>query len=363
MSAHEETRRLVSGDAGRWRTAAGVLLLAFVLAGVLSDSSHHGDAAFVAAHNPPARGLKALAPRVFSRGAPRVAPEDRAVTRVLGYAPFVSSGGRRGRLVALTFDDGPGPYTARIARVLRRLHVPATFFQVGQMMSAFPSQARAVRRRFVVGDHSLSHPFFASLNARQQATEVVEQAARMQVYGGRFPRLFRPPYASFNSATMRVLHRFRMLMVLWSVDSEDYTRPGTRRIVSNVVSRVRPGAIVLMHDAGGPREQTARALPLIVRRLRARGYRFVTVPRMMLEAPPARGGQRVPRGVPQRARARARRRGRAKERARPKDNARARARTRARDRHEQAKRRERSRKRKRDDPPRKHARSRNHRDR
>jgi peptidoglycan/xylan/chitin deacetylase (PgdA/CDA1 family) len=301
MSTREGTRPLVAADAGRWRTAAGVVLLAFVLAGILSDSAPRREAAFVAAHNPRALGLQALAPRVGLRPPPPVAPEDRAISRVMGYAPFVSSGGRRGRLVALTFDDGPGPYTARIVRVLRRLHVPATFFQVGQMMTAFPAQARAVERRFVVGDHSLSHPPFASLSPRRQSVELVAQAARMQAYGGRFPRLFRPPYASFDDATVRVVRRFRMLMVLWSVDSEDYTRPGTRAIVRNVVSRVGPGAIVLMHDAGGPRDQTVRALPAIVRRLRARGYRFVTVPRMMLLAPPRRGGQRVPRGNPQRA--------------------------------------------------------------
>lgn len=303
MSASTETRRFFRGgrggrDAARLRVGALVVLAAFVLAGVLSDSASHGEAEFVAGHNPPARGLRALMPVVEGPRVPPVRPEDRAVNRVLGYAPFVSSGGRRGRLVALTFDDGPGPYTGRIVRVLRRKHVPATFFEVGQMMTAFPRAARRVRRSFVVGDHTLSHPAMARLRERDQTAQVLDQAARMQVYGGRFPRLFRPPYASFSGVTLRVLRRLRMLMVLWSVDSEDYTRPGTRAIVRNVVSRVRPGAIVLMHDAGGPREQTARALPLIVRRLRARGYRFVTVPRMMLLAPPPRARrQRVPPGA------------------------------------------------------------------
>jgi peptidoglycan/xylan/chitin deacetylase (PgdA/CDA1 family) len=294
----DSARSLVRDDAARLRVAACVVLGAFVLAGVLSDSASHGEAAFVAEHNPPARGLRALMPVVAGPHVPRVGPEDRAVNRVLAYAPFVSSGGRRGRLVALTFDDGPGPYTGRIVRVLRRMHVPATFFEVGQMMSAFPAAARRVRRSFVVGDHTLSHPALGPMSMRDQTSQVLDQAARMQVYGGRFPRLFRPPYASFSGATLRVLKRLRMLMVLWSVDSEDYTRPGTRAIVRNVVSRVRPGAIVLMHDAGGPREQTARALPSVVRRLRARGYRFVTVPRMMLLAPPPRARrQRVPPGA------------------------------------------------------------------
>jgi peptidoglycan/xylan/chitin deacetylase (PgdA/CDA1 family) len=79
-----------------------------------------------------------------------------------------------------------------------------------------------------------------------------------------------------------------MLMVLWDVDSRDWTRPGVRRIVSNVVSRVRPGSIVLLHDGGGLRWQTVAALPVIVRQLRSRGFRFVTVPRMMRVDPPWR---------------------------------------------------------------------------
>jgi peptidoglycan/xylan/chitin deacetylase (PgdA/CDA1 family) len=118
----------------------------------------------------------------------------------------------------------------------------------------------------------------------------------MRAYGDRFPRLFRPPYASFDRATLRLLREYRMLMVMWSIDSEDYTRPGAREIVRNVVEKARPGAIVLMHDAGGDRSQTVAALPAIVHKLRRRGYRFVTVPRMLLDDPPPED-QRLPHGA------------------------------------------------------------------
>jgi peptidoglycan/xylan/chitin deacetylase (PgdA/CDA1 family) len=214
--------------------------------------------------------------------------ERRAVERVMKRTPLVAYGGRGRRQVALTFDDGPGPYTWRVVRVLHRMHVRATFFQVGQMIAAFPGAAREVERSFPVGDHTLSHPMMSRLPPRVQRFEVLSQAARLRaVEGARFPVLFRPPYAAFDAATLAVLRRERMLMVLWDVDSRDWTRPGARAIVRNVVSRVRPGSIVLMHDAGGDRSQTVAALPLIVRALRARGFRFVTVPRMMLTAPPA----------------------------------------------------------------------------
>src|SRR5258708_22076961 len=79
-----------------------------------------------------------------------------------------------------------------------------------------------------------------------------------------------------------------MLMVLWTIDTGDYRRPGVRAIVEAVLSRARPGAIVLMHDGGGPRRQTAQALPIVIRRLRRRGYRLVTVPQLLAEDPPSR---------------------------------------------------------------------------
>ncbi len=75
-------------------------------------------------------------------------------------------------------------------------------------------------------------------------------------------------------------------MVLWTVDTDDYLRPGVSAIVDTAVSGARPGAIILMHDAGGDRSQTVAALPKIIAALRRRGYRFVTVPRLLLDNPP-----------------------------------------------------------------------------
>ena len=105
-------------------------------------------------------------------------------------------------------------------------------------------------------------------------------------YGAPTPRLFRPPYGAYDRTTFTLLQRRRMLAVLWSIDSEDYTKPGAAAIVRNVVGNAHPGAIVLMHDGGGDRSETIAALAPIVHTLRGRGYRFVTVPRLLLENPP-----------------------------------------------------------------------------
>ena len=84
------------------------------------------------------------------------------------------------------------------------------------------------------------------------------------------------PYGAMNGTTVKVLRRKRMLAVLWSVDTEDWRRPGTRRIVEAAISGADHGAIILMHDGGGDREQTIAALPRIIHGLRKRGYKLVT---------------------------------------------------------------------------------------
>jgi len=224
------------------------------------------------------------------------AQEDAAVDRALRRTPFVRLAGAQHRLVALTFDDGPGPYTGALLDELARLHVPATFFVVGRQVPDFASALqREVDLGMTVGDHTADHRDLALLSARDQRRQVVEDADALRSYGAPWPRLFRPPYGSYDATTHRVLGRQRMLSVLWSVDSEDYTRPGAGAIVRNVVGAVRPGAIVLMHDGGGDRSQTLAAIPRIVARLRAAGYRLVSVPRLLLESPPPQD-QELPRG-------------------------------------------------------------------
>jgi peptidoglycan/xylan/chitin deacetylase (PgdA/CDA1 family) len=215
------------------------------------------------------------------------AQESAAIDRTIQSTPIVRMGGSQHRIVALTFDDGPGPYTDRLIDELQRLHVPGTFFVVGYELPDFGAQLqREVDLGLTVGDHTADHRNLAQLSAGDQRSQIVDDATEIHSYGAPYPRLFRPPYGSYDQATRALLARQRMLAVLWSVDSEDYTLPGVDAIVQNVVSAVQPGSIVLMHDGGGDRTQTIAALPKIVAQLRRQGYRFVSVPRLVLENPP-----------------------------------------------------------------------------
>jgi peptidoglycan/xylan/chitin deacetylase (PgdA/CDA1 family) len=234
----------------------------------------------------------ARTPAASHAGAPVQSPAagNRAVAAVLAYTPFVRAGGTRGRDVALTFDDGPGPYTPGVLSVLEQFQVPGTFFAVGKMERYFsPSTSREIRDGDVVGDHTESHAALAPLSAHEQYEQLFEQIARIELVEGPKPILFRPPYGSFNATTMRELKALHLLMVLWSVDSGDYLKPGVPTIVQRVLAGAHPGAIILMHDAGGDRTQTIAALPTIIRELRARGLHLVTVPQLLADDPPPAG--------------------------------------------------------------------------
>jgi peptidoglycan/xylan/chitin deacetylase (PgdA/CDA1 family) len=213
----------------------------------------------------------------------------RAIDGVLRYTPYVSHGTPNQKLVALTFDDGPGALTPQFIATLQRLHAPATFFVISEQLNDFGDATRlAVQSNFEVGDHTVTHPMLATLSPSEQRGQIVGGAQQMTAAGVPAPRLFRPPGNSFNDATLAILRKQHLLMVLWDVDTRDYTLPGTPAIVQTVLDQAKPGSIVLMHDGGGDRSQTLAAVPQIVKGLRSRGFRLVTVPELIFADPPPR---------------------------------------------------------------------------
>jgi peptidoglycan/xylan/chitin deacetylase (PgdA/CDA1 family) len=273
----------------RRRRAGAVLALVVLLVLVIGVSLSRGGTSH--------RGRPRLARRpalahltAAQQRARLAAAEARAIDSVLSYTPAVTSGGTKGDELALTFDDGPGPYTVKLVEILNALHVQATFFAIGEEERYFSAGTLAeLHAGDVVGDHTETHPMMAQLSAHEQHEELFEQIARIQLLGGPTPRLFRPPYGSFDAATFKQLRALHLLMVLWSDDTSDYTKPGLAAIVQRALAGAHPGAIILMHDAGGDRSETIAALPAIVAGLRRKGLHPVTVPRLLLDDPPPRG--------------------------------------------------------------------------
>jgi peptidoglycan/xylan/chitin deacetylase (PgdA/CDA1 family) len=266
----------------------GVVTLVLLVHLIEGAGGHDGAAS---------RSLPRVPPIARSSGRMRMEDaERRAIDRTLAYTPYISRGGRRHREVALTFDDGPGPFTRQVLHVLHRYHAQATFFQVGRMIRSFPLLARdVVALGNAAGLHTNNHARLPGTPMAFQRSETDPANEEIRGYAPNFMHLFRPPYGAFGDKVLQLMRERRTLIVLWSVNTFDYLQPGVKAIVKRAVGGAFPGAIVLMHDAGGAtRAQTVRALPAIVKGLRRRRFRLVTVPRMIMDAPPPR---RQPRAV------------------------------------------------------------------
>jgi poly-beta-1,6 N-acetyl-D-glucosamine synthase len=191
-----------------------------------------------------------------------------------------------GKRVALTFDDGPDPrWTPKLAAILLAKHVPATFFEVGSMVVRHPDLTRMLYHDgFQLGNHTFTHADLAQLPGWERSAQISATEAAIAGVTGIRPRLVRPPYSSTadtassaDAAAWASVAKNGYTIVLSNYDSEDWTRPGVAKIVANATPPTGTGGVILMHDAGGLRDQTVRALPLLIDKLRARGFQFVRI--------------------------------------------------------------------------------------
>jgi peptidoglycan-N-acetylglucosamine deacetylase len=184
------------------------------------------------------------------------------------------------RAVALTFDDGPSPTDSlRVLKVLRRMHVHATFFVIGYLVDAYPDIVASEHRAgMTIGNHTYNHPEvppFDQLPQRLLEDEIAlgaQSLARIGITAG----LLRPPAGSTSTGVVRAAEAARERVVLWSVDPEDW-REGVKaaQIKQRVLSAVQPGSIVILHDGGGDQSATVADLPGIIKGIRHRHLRLV----------------------------------------------------------------------------------------
>ena len=220
---------------------------------------------------PPAHSLVSASwypPAMPASGSPLGCPAPLRVPR--------RHGARHRRLVALTFDDGPSSFTPAVVRKLRRSRARGTFFVLGVHIAGRESTLRrAVAAGDELGDHSWDHP---PLPSRRQLLRTRDALSRVT---GTRPCLFRPPYGVIDHRLVRRAARLGMTTVRWDVDTADYAGLPPKAIAARVLGAVRPGSIVLMHDGGGLRARTVKALPRILRGLRRRRYLTTTVSRLL----------------------------------------------------------------------------------
>nr|WP_275586572.1 polysaccharide deacetylase family protein [Geodermatophilus normandii] len=192
--------------------------------------------------------------------------------------------------VALTFDDGPGPYTAQLLHELADAGVPATFFVLGGNVAAMPDLVRrAATEGHAIGSHTWSHPRLPLLTGEQIADEVDRTTAAL-FDAGVTTDLLRPPYGETDDRVADVVGDLGYAQVLWDVDTQDWLNRDIATTTQRALDGAHPGAIVLMHDI---HPTTVQAVPGIIDALQARGYTLVTVPQLLGAVDPGaayRGG-------------------------------------------------------------------------
>ena len=187
-----------------------------------------------------------------------------------------------GKVVSLTFDDGPSPYSGRVLDILARYGIKATFCQIGEQVGSYPAvEARIRAAGHTLCNHSWDHD--EELPAKPVSmidSEISRTQLAISAATGETPRYYRAPGGDWgHGAKLKAeLAKFHTIPLAWADDSLDWTKPGVDKIVKNVLGTVTPGAIILLHDGGGDRTQTLAALPKIIAGLRAKGYTFVGLP-------------------------------------------------------------------------------------
>ena len=199
---------------------------------------------------------------------------------------FFFHGNTRLPEIALTFDDGPNPpYTSQILAILRHYGVKATFFCVGKWVQRYPELVRQeYDEGHTIGNHTWGHPYMPSLSAPSIIWQLTTAGDVIQRTIGVRPTFFRPPYGAINSNVLTYANRFTLTVIQWNVDPRDWSMPGVNAIYIRVLTQVRAGSIILMHDGGGNRSETVMALPIIIEWLQRQNFQFVTIPRLVHDA-------------------------------------------------------------------------------
>jgi peptidoglycan/xylan/chitin deacetylase (PgdA/CDA1 family) len=207
-------------------------------------------------------------------------PFNQLMGTVLAKGPKVKA-------VALTFDDGPGNSTSAVLDILKRHNAKATFFVIGKNAQANPDLIRRmIREGNEIGNHSYSHSIKLAYDSPSSIKrEIDTTSAIIKRLTGLKPTDFRPPHGWRTPWTLRTCHQLGYETVLWTLDSQDWLHLPRERICSNVFKKVKPGAIILMHDRlnigeDHGMEATVEALPSIIDSLSQLGYTFVTIDEM-----------------------------------------------------------------------------------
>lgn len=237
--------------------------------------------------NPPPNLLKP--PKLKTPNSPPATPSPKPPEQPLVFAPpaqfrsqiVYKASINNSKVIALTFDDGPSPETLKILEVLHKHQVVATFFCLGANLRQYPEIAkRVVQRGNAIGNHTWHH-YSHNVTEKTASDEIDNTGVHIYRSTGAKSFLFRPPGGRLNNGLANYAKKKNYVVVMWSIDPKDFLQPPAAAIARSVLSQASTGAIVLLHDGGGNRQQTVEALSAIIPKLKQQGYRFVTVPQLL----------------------------------------------------------------------------------
>lgn len=193
-----------------------------------------------------------------------------------------------GKIVALTFDDGPNePYTSQILDILRTYDIKATFFVVGEnSMRCTEATKRIFSEGHVIGNHSFHHSFLTPIFFPNFRKEIANAQNSIERLTGRKPALFRPPWFFRQPLMLKTAKKYGLVAVTGTFGSHrENFRSNSQSISGSALRRTKPGTILVFHDGynnkRAKREKTVEALKIIIPRLLDNGYKFVTVPQLL----------------------------------------------------------------------------------
>jgi len=184
------------------------------------------------------------------------------------------------KCVALTFDDGPGPFTDRLVRILQDNDATATFFLIGDKVAADPAAARRIADAGMeIGNHTWSHPDLTTIPPHDVSVQLSRATEAIEAATGQRPTLMRPGFGAIDDAVLAEAGRQGLTAVNWDVIPFDWEHDAdiaaTRAVL---MSQIRPNSVVLLHDTFA---STVDLVEQFIPVLRANGYHLVTVTQML----------------------------------------------------------------------------------
>jgi len=186
------------------------------------------------------------------------------------------------KVVALTFDDGPNDrYTTKFLKILEKEKIKATFFLVGKKINKSPGVAKKIKLAgHEIGNHSYAHLDYTKLPPTKIEDDITKSQIVFYKKLGILPLIFRPPYGRLRKRDHTTVSKYFLKVVNWSLDTRDWEPTTTNGIVKDrILTYLKPGSIIICHDNN---KHSLETLPDIIREVKKRGYRFVTITELLL---------------------------------------------------------------------------------